>query len=141
MLGLWNAHAQTYLLVVVATTTPAFALPIFLVPLRWARVLGWRVPEHTDLAVYFGRCLGAFVLIIEALMLRAGLTGEGLLYAYQVIVGGRRDDGAGPHLGRPATHSAAVGDPGDRHVWRARDIGPAVLARLSAARLPLQATS
>jgi hypothetical protein len=85
MLGLWNAHAQTYLLVVVATTTPAFALPIFLVPLRWARVLGWRVPEHTDLAVYFGRCLGAFVLIIEALMLRAGLTGEGLLYAYQVI--------------------------------------------------------
>ena len=86
MLGLWNAHAQTYLLVVVAATTPAFALPIFLVPLRWARVLGWRVPEHTDLAVYFGRCLGAFVLIIEALMLRAGLTGEGLLYAYQVIV-------------------------------------------------------
>jgi hypothetical protein len=86
MLGLWSAHAQAYLLVVVAITTPAFALPIFLVPLRWARVLGWRVPEHTDLAIYFGRCLGAFVLIIEALMLRAGLTGEGLLLTYQVIV-------------------------------------------------------
>jgi hypothetical protein len=86
MLGLWSAHAQAYLLVVVAITTPAFALPIFLVPLRWARVLGWRVPEHTDLAIYFGRCLGAFVLIVEALMLRAGLTGEGLLLTYQVIV-------------------------------------------------------
>ena len=85
MLGLWSAHAQAYLLVVVAVTTPAFALPIFLVPLRWARVLGWQIPEHTDLAVYFGRCLGAFVLIVEALMLRAGLTGEGLLFTYQVI--------------------------------------------------------
>jgi len=86
MLGLWSAHAQAYLLVVVAATTPTFALPIFLVPLRWARVLGWRVPEHTVLAVYFGRCLGAFVLIIEGLMLRAGLTGEALLLTYQVIV-------------------------------------------------------
>jgi len=87
MLGLWSAHAQAYLLAVVALTTPAFALPLFLVPLRWARVLGWRLPEHTDLAVYFGRCLGAFILIVEALMLRAGLTGQGLLLTYQVIVG------------------------------------------------------
>jgi hypothetical protein len=86
VLGLWSAHAQAYLLFVVAATTPAFALPLFLVPLRWARVLGWRIPEHTDLAVYLGRCLGAFVLIVEALMLRAGLTGEGLLFTYQVIV-------------------------------------------------------
>src|SRR5882724_5065748 len=86
MLGLWSAHAQTFLLMVMAVTTVVFALPIFLVPLRWARVLGWRIPEDTDLAVYFGRCLGAFVLIVEALMLRAGLTGEGLLFTYQVIV-------------------------------------------------------
>ena len=86
MLGLWSAHAQTFLLMVMAVTTVVFALPIFLVPLRWARVLGWHIPEHTDLAVYFGRCLGAFVLIVEALMLRAGLTGEGLLFTFQVIV-------------------------------------------------------
>lgn len=86
MAGIWSAHAQAYLLVIAAITTPLFALPIFLAPLRWARVLGWRIPEHTDLAVYFGRCLGAFVLIVEALMLRAGLTGAGLLLTYQVIV-------------------------------------------------------
>jgi hypothetical protein len=83
--GIWGDHAQAYLLVVVAVTLPAFALPIFLAPLRWARLLGWRVPEHTDLAVYFGRCLGAFVLVIEALMLRAGLTGADLLLTYQAI--------------------------------------------------------
>ena len=37
----------------------------------------WRIPQDIDLAVYFGRCLGAFILIVEALMLRAALTGFG----------------------------------------------------------------
>jgi hypothetical protein len=86
MLGLWGAHAQTFLLILMAVTTLAFALPIFLVPLTWARWFGWRIPEHTDLAVYFGRCLGAFILIVEALMLRAGLSGEGLIFTYQVLI-------------------------------------------------------
>jgi hypothetical protein len=72
---------------VMVITTVTFALPIFLVPLRWARALRWQIPEHTDLAVYFGRCLGAFVLIIEALMLRAGLTGQDLLLTFQIITG------------------------------------------------------
>lgn len=86
MLGLFGAHSQTFLLIVMATTTVVFALPIFAVPLTWARILGWRIPDDTDLAVYFGRCLGAFVLIVEALMLRAGLTGEGLVFTYQVLI-------------------------------------------------------
>ncbi|HSW13597.1 MAG TPA: hypothetical protein VLI06_12205 [Solimonas sp.] len=85
MLGLWGAHAQSFLLVGMIVTTLAFALPIFLAPLRWARVLGWRLPADTDLAVYFGRCLGAFVLIVEALMLRAALTGEALHFTFEVI--------------------------------------------------------
>lgn len=86
MLGLWSAHAQTFLLMVMVATTLVFALPIFLVPLTWARWFGWRIPEHTDLAVYFGRCLGAFILIVEALMLRAALTGSGLVFTYQVLI-------------------------------------------------------
>jgi hypothetical protein len=85
MIGVWGAHAQTYLLVTMILTTLTFALPIFLMPLRWATWFGWRIPEHTDLAIYFGRCLGAFVLIVEALMLRAALTGEGLLFTFQVM--------------------------------------------------------
>jgi hypothetical protein len=86
MLGLWSTHSHGFLLALVAVTTPVFALPIFLVPLRWARVFQWRVPADTDLAVYFGRCLGAFILIVEALMLRAGLTGEGLALVYQQLL-------------------------------------------------------
>jgi hypothetical protein len=67
-------------------TSAAFALPIFLAPLAWARRLGWRIPEHTDLAIYFGRCLGAFILVVELLMLRAVLTGVGLVFTFQVLI-------------------------------------------------------
>ena len=85
MLGLWTVHAQTYLLALAVVTTLLFALPITLWPLTWARLMGWKIPEHTDLAVYFGRCLGAFILIVEALMFRAGLTGEALLTTFEVL--------------------------------------------------------
>ncbi|HWY23921.1 MAG TPA: hypothetical protein VNX47_03315 [Nevskia sp.] len=87
MLGLWSAYSQIYLLSLVCITSLVFALPIFLVPLSWARWFGWRIPQETDLAVYFGRCLGAFILIIEALMLRAGLGGVGLVFTFQALLG------------------------------------------------------
>jgi hypothetical protein len=86
MLGLWGAHAQTYLLFLMVVTTAVFALPIFVVPLTWARWFGWRIPEEKDLAVYFGRCLGAFVLVLELLMLRAVLSGTGLVFTFQVLL-------------------------------------------------------
>jgi hypothetical protein len=40
------------------------ALPLLLAPLGWARKVGWRIPEQTELTVYFGRCLGALGLAI-----------------------------------------------------------------------------
>jgi hypothetical protein len=86
MLGLWSAYSQAYLLTLVCVTSLVFALPIFLVPLSWARWFGWRIPQEHDLAIYFGRCLGAFILIVEALMLRAGLNGQGLVVAFQVLL-------------------------------------------------------
>jgi hypothetical protein len=86
MIGIWRSHAQAFLLTLMLVTSTAFALPIFLAPLAWARRLGWQIPEHTDLAVYFGRCLGAFILIVEMLMLRAALTGIGLVFTFQVLI-------------------------------------------------------
>jgi len=86
MLGIWGAHAQKYLLFLVAVTTVVFALPIFLVPLRWAEWFGWKIPQQTDLTVYFGRCLGAFILIVELLMLQAAVNGTGLILTFQVLL-------------------------------------------------------
>jgi hypothetical protein len=86
MIGIWRSHAQAFLLLLMLVTSAAFAVPIFLAPLTWARRLGWQIPEQTDLVVYFGRCLGAFILIVEMLMLRAVLTGVGLVLTFQVLI-------------------------------------------------------
>ena len=85
MLGLWSTNAADFLLILTLATTLVFALPIFLVPLTWARLMAWQIPQQTDLAVYFGRCLGAFILILEALMLRAALTGEAMHTAFELL--------------------------------------------------------
>jgi len=86
MIGIWSTHAQTYLLVFASLTTLLFALPIFFKPIQWARIMQWNIPEDTDLAVYFGRCLGAFILIVELISFRAAITGEGLRFAFEVLL-------------------------------------------------------
>jgi hypothetical protein len=86
MTGIWAASAQTYLLVLATTTTLFFAIPIFIQPLKWARLMLWRVPAETGLAIYFGRCLGAFILVIEILMFRAGLYGTGLVLVFETMM-------------------------------------------------------
>lgn len=71
MIGLWSAHASTFLRVTAFATAVLFGLPMLAAPLRWARWFRWTIPEHTDLVVYFGRCLGALVVVL----------GVGALYA------------------------------------------------------------
>ena len=44
----------------------AFALPILLAPLTWARLFRWQLPANTELTVYFGRCVGALGLAVVA---------------------------------------------------------------------------
>lgn len=64
MIGLISEHSDTFLRIVAAVIAIGFAVPISLAPLSWARALRWTVDSQSDLALYFGRCLGvvAFVL-------------------------------------------------------------------------------
>jgi len=87
MIGMWSTYSHQYLLAFVGITTFAFALPIFIFPLAWARLLRWPLPDHTDLAVYFGRCLGALLIVLEVFSLRAVLTGNGLIAAFELMTG------------------------------------------------------
>jgi hypothetical protein len=78
------------LLVTVVVVVLAYGIPLALCPLRWARVIGWPIPDDVRLARYFGRSLGAFVLAVAAFVaylalhppldrLGAGVTGLGLV--------------------------------------------------------------
>ena len=86
MIGMWSVHAQAFLLVATILSAAGLSLPILLVPLAWARRFGWTIPEHTDLAVYFGRSLGALAVTINLLTLRAALTGVALVPAFEVTL-------------------------------------------------------
>lgn len=55
-----------------------YALPLLLVPLRWARVFRWEVGAAApNLTLYFGRCLGAVAVAITLMMLRAAADPRG----------------------------------------------------------------
>lgn len=85
MLGYYAQYAKEYLTILMVVTTLFFALPLFIAPLAWARAMGWSIPEHRHLAIYFGRCLGAFILLVELAMLRAVTTGTGFSYAFDML--------------------------------------------------------
>lgn len=85
MPGYFSDQSHWFLLVLMSTTTLFFALPIFLFPLKWARLMLWGLPRETDLAVYFGRCLGAFILVIEYLMLKGFLDADIRVFVFDTL--------------------------------------------------------
>lgn len=85
MLGYYAQYSKEYITSLMVVTTLFFALPIFIAPLAWARAVRWTIPEHQHLAIYFGRCLGAFILVVEATMLRSATTGTSFSYAFDIL--------------------------------------------------------
>lgn len=85
MLGHYAQYSREYITTLMILTTLFFALPIFIAPLQWARLMRWTIPEQQHLAIYFGRCLGAFILVVEATMLRSATTGTSFSYAFDIL--------------------------------------------------------
>jgi hypothetical protein len=66
MIGLWSGYSGTFLLALGIGSLLLLGLPLLFRPLVWADALRWSRPVETDLAVYFGRCLGAVICILSA---------------------------------------------------------------------------
>ena len=64
-----------------------YALPLLLMPVRWARAIGWRLPDERELVVYFGRCLGAVALAIVGACMRAAPRPADNMILFEVIIG------------------------------------------------------
>ena len=64
MIGSLSAHAGTFATVICSTIIVVFGVPITFFTLRWSRLMGWTLPEHTHLALYFGRCTGLLALCV-----------------------------------------------------------------------------
>jgi len=61
------------------------AVPLLFFPLRWARAVGWRTPDDTDLVVYLARCLGGVVAAVVVIVLRIAPKPEANLLFFEVI--------------------------------------------------------
>jgi len=55
-------------MVVVATVLFLGSSPLLISPMAWARRVGWKVPEETDLANYLGRSLAGLILPVSISM-------------------------------------------------------------------------
>ncbi|WP_243394855.1 hypothetical protein [Leptospira adleri] len=64
MVGIWGTESSLFLYILVFSTFFVFALPMFLVPLRWAAVLGWEIPAQGNLSIYYGRCLASVMSVL-----------------------------------------------------------------------------
>ena len=71
MIGIWKSYSDVYLVVAGVAMLIAFGLPLTLVPLRWARVLRWEIPQPENLVVFLGRSLGIFISLVAVFAFKA----------------------------------------------------------------------
>jgi len=86
MIGLWEEYATQYMYVVAIGTFLLFGLPILFWPMRWAKLLRWKLPEHAHLTVYFGRCLGGIICSMAVFAFLAVEDEKTLKFFYQFIL-------------------------------------------------------
>ncbi len=67
MIGIWSVYSAAYLYAIALAILILFALPLLFVPIKWARLFKWHIPEHQHLAIYFGRCLGGIATVLAAM--------------------------------------------------------------------------
>jgi hypothetical protein len=48
-----------------------FGLPLLLVPMRWARLFRWEIPQPKELATFLGRSVGVFIIVVAVFAFRA----------------------------------------------------------------------
>ncbi len=71
MLGIWNDYSNIYLVIAGASMLVAFGLPLVLLPMSWARLFRWEVPQSQKLAVFMGRSMGIFISIMAIFAFKA----------------------------------------------------------------------
>jgi len=87
MIGTFSAHSSTFLQVLAVLVTLAFSIPIAVAPLTWARTFRWNVDAQSNLALYFGRCLGVVALVLSWAAWYAAGHAEVQPFYFQMFIG------------------------------------------------------
>ena len=71
MIGIWQAYAAPYLVVVGIATLIGFGVPLLVAPMAWARIFRWEIPPPGQLVVFLGRSLGISLCVLGGYAFRA----------------------------------------------------------------------
>lgn len=86
MIGIWKAYSEVYLIILGVVMLVAFGLPLTFVPLRWARVFRWEVPQSTNLVTFLGRSLGVFISIVAIIAIIVTRTPVAIPYFFDLLL-------------------------------------------------------
>ena len=81
-----NEGSSIFLLVGATCFALLFGLPLLLCPVAWARKIGWKIPEDTDLVNYLGRSLGGVTVPLIIMAFQAAGSPWEHRYLFQMIV-------------------------------------------------------
>ncbi len=71
MIGIWQSYSDIYLYVVGVAMLLAFGIPLIVVPLRWAALFRWQVPQPDNIVVFLARSMGIIVSLIAVFAILA----------------------------------------------------------------------
>ena len=71
MIGMWSPYLYIYLYVIAVAMPVGFGLPLLLVPIQWARLFRWEIPEQKQLAAFMGRTVGLMICVLSIFAFRA----------------------------------------------------------------------
>jgi hypothetical protein len=83
---MWGSYSGQFLFVIGASTLVIFGVPMAIWPIQWAKTLRWEIPVQTDLAVYYGRCLGCVAFVIGSFGVVAAMNPPVQLFYFQFLL-------------------------------------------------------
>lgn len=74
MIGIWSLYLHIYLYVMAVAMLIGFGFPLLLVPMQWARIFRWEIPQKQDLAAFMGRSVGVLICVLAVFAFKAAST-------------------------------------------------------------------
>jgi hypothetical protein len=71
MIGIWQSYSNVYLYIAGVAMLVAYGIPLIIVPLGWARVFRWEIPQPKNLVVFLGRSVGIFISLVAVFAFKA----------------------------------------------------------------------
>ncbi len=86
MIGIWQSYSDVYLYTAGAAMLLAFGIPLLVVPLRWAQLFRWQVPQPENLVVFLGRSMGIIISLIAIFAFRAAVSPQAQPFFFDLML-------------------------------------------------------